>query len=207
MKFKQQALTLLIICFSLSCIAQNFDINLLKSINQDASSFKDDYSSVISKSVTPVTIAVPVSLFVAGWAKNNKQLKIDAAYFAGGYILSAIITNGAKHIFKRERPYNTYSFIKKRDVGGGYSFPSGHTSAAFYTATSLSILYPKWYVIVPTYVWASSAGWARMYQGVHYPSDVLVGAVVGAGSAWVSYKVQRWMNKKNNKQKSTTPAL
>jgi membrane-associated phospholipid phosphatase len=176
--------------------AQNFDIDFLKSMNEGETSFKNDFTNVISKSVTPVNIAAPVSLFVAGLASHNKKLQEDAAYFAGGYILSAVITSGTKHIVQRERPYNTYPFITKRDVGSGYSFPSGHTSAAFCAATSLSILYPKWYVIVPSYVWASSVGYARMYQGVHYPSDVIVGAVVGAGSAWAAYKVRKWMDKK-----------
>lgn len=176
--------------------AQNFDIDLLKSINQSNSAFKDDYASVMSKSVTPVTIAVPVSMFVAGWANNDKKLKLDAAYFAGGYIFSAIVTHGGKRIIHRDRPFVTYSFIEKRDDGGGYSFPSGHTSAAFHAATSLSIMYPKWYVIAPTYLWASSVGWARMYQGVHYPTDVLAGAMVGAGSAWIAYKVRKWIEKK-----------
>lgn len=182
--------------FTLCCAAQNVDIDLLKSINQNQSAFKDDYASVASKSVTPVEIVVPVSMFIAGWANNDKKLKLDAEYFAGGYILSAVVTQATKRIIQRERPFDTYSFIKKRDDPRSYSFPSGHTSAAFYAATSLSILYPKWYVIVPTYFWASSVAWARMYQGVHYPTDVLAGAIVGAGSAWVTYKVRKYIEKK-----------
>ena len=82
-----------------------------------------------------------------------------------------------------------------------YSFPSGHTSSAFCTATSLSLLFPKWYVAVPSYLYAATVGYARMYQGVHYPSDVLVGALVGAGSAWISYKVEKWMDKKHKQNK------
>lgn len=186
---------------STGCVGQNFDIDLLKSINQNETAFKTNYSNVVSKSVTPVTIAAPVSLFVAGWATNNKKLQLDAAYFAGGYILSAIITHGTKRIVQRDRPFVTYSFIEKRDAGGSYSFPSGHTSSAFQSATALSILYPKWYVIVPSYLWATSVGWARMYQGVHYPSDVFIGAVVGAGSAWVAYKVRKRIDKKPTEKK------
>lgn len=186
--------------------AQNFDIDLLKSMNESETCFKNDFTNVISKSVTPVNIAAPVTLLVVGLAKHDKKLQKDAVYFAGGYILSAVITSAAKHIVQRERPYNTYPFIVKRDLGGGYAFPSGHTSAAFYSATSLSILYPKWYVIAPSYLWASSVGYARMYQGVHYPSDVIVGAIVGAGSAWVAYKVHQWMDKKTAAKKTATPA-
>jgi membrane-associated phospholipid phosphatase len=207
MKSLQRFIPVFFILLSFTCTAQNFDIDLLKSINENKSGFKDDYSSVMSKSVTPITIAAPVSMFIAGWANHDKKLQKDAAYFAGGYILSAIITHGAKRIIQRERPFDKYTFIVKRDEGGGYSFPSGHTSAAFYTATSLSILYPKWYVIVPSYLWASSVAWARMYQGVHYPSDVFAGAIVGAGSAWVAFKVQKWMDKKAAAKKSPAPSL
>jgi len=40
-----------------------------------------------------------------------------------------------------------------------------------------------------------------MYQGVHYPSDVFVGAIVGAGSAWVAYKVRKRIDKKPTEKK------
>ena len=133
--------------------------------------------------------------------KHDKQMQKNAAYMIGAFVASSIVTQGMKRIIKRERPFVTYPYLIKRDVGGSYSFPSGHTSAAFCTATSLSLLFPKWYVIAPSYLYAASVGYARMYQGVHYPSDVLVGAVVGAGSAWISYKVEKWMDKKHKQNK------
>ncbi len=80
-------------------------------------------------------------------------------------------------------------------------FPSGHTSLAFAIATSLSLKYPKWYVIAPSYVWACSVGYSRMNLGVHYPSDVLAGAVLGAGSAFLTYKLNEWFWKKQNNKK------
>jgi undecaprenyl-diphosphatase len=79
------------------------------------------------------------------------------------------------------RPFESYSDIIKKLDGGGASFPSGRTSAAFATATYLSLEYLKLYVIVPSYSWASSVGYSRMYLGVHYPSDVLGGMIVGVG--------------------------
>jgi membrane-associated phospholipid phosphatase len=45
-----------------------------------------------------------------------------------------------------------------------------------------------------------------MYEGVHYPSDVFVGAVVGAGSAWLTYKVQQCMDRKAAAKKAAKPA-
>jgi membrane-associated phospholipid phosphatase len=187
--------------------AQNFDINTLKSINSNASTFKTNFFNADAKSVTIINIAAPAAVFIAGIAKHNTELKKDALYMAGAFILSSAITQATKVIVKRERPFDKYSFIVKRSDGGGYSFPSGHTSAAFTTATSLSLYFPKWYVIVPSYLWAGSVGYARMYQGVHYPTDVLAGAAVGAGSAWLGWKVQKWMDKKYNSAKHTTPKL
>lgn len=78
--------------------------------------------------------------------------------------------------------------------------PSGHTSTAFATATSLSLAYPKWYVVAPSFVWAGAIGYSRMHLGVHYPSDVLAGAIVGSGSAYLTYKANQWINKKRKKK-------
>ena len=95
---------------------------------------------------------------------------------------------------------NTLKTINRWDVYGAPdadspSFPSGHTAAAFSLATSLSITYPKWYVIAPSAVWACGVGFARMNQGVHYPSDVVAGAAIGVGCAFVNVYVNRWLNK------------
>lgn len=194
-------------CFSISISAQNFDINLVKSITRVQNDFKDDYFKFTSQSVTYVNIAAPLGVLTAGVIKHDKKLQRDAAFMIGGFLTSSIITQGLKRIVKRDRPFITYPYVDKKDAGGGYSFPSGHTSAAFCSATSLSLLFPKWYVIAPAYIWASSVGYGRIYEGVHYPTDVLAGAVIGAGSAWLSYKAEKWYTKKYNKNKQTTTAF
>jgi membrane-associated phospholipid phosphatase len=182
--------------------AQNFDIDLLRDINHNETQFKTDFYHGIGKSVTYVNIATPLGVFISGLAKHDKKQQIDAAYIGAAYIFSSVSTHALKKIINRDRPFEKYPDIIKRDAGGGGSFPSGHTSAAFTSATSLSLYFPKWYVIVPSYLWASTAAYGRLYQGVHYPSDVLAGAVVGAGSAWLSYKVQKWHDKKMKARKS-----
>lgn len=206
MKFVKAWLAAVVVLLSIECAAQNFDIDLLKSINEKEAAFKTDFSKMVTQSVIVVNIAAPVTLLTVGFATHDKKLQKDAAYMAGGYILSTLITQGTKRIVQRDRPYVKYPFIINRVNTEGYSFPSGHTSSAFYSATSLSLLYKKWYVVVPSCLWAASVGYARMYQGVHYPTDVLAGALVGAGSAWITYRVQKWMDKKAAARKTAKPA-
>ena len=203
---KPFSICLIFLLLSIHAFSQNWDIDLLTSINEKESSFKNSYCKVISNSVIVFNIAAPLSVFTAGVIKHNKQLKTDAAYMVGGYLVSSIVTQGLKAITQRPRPFITYPYIVKRTEGGGYSFPSGHTSSAFCTATSLSLLFPKWYVIAPCYLYAASVGYARMYQGVHYPTDVIAGAIVGAGSAWLAYSVEKWRAKKNTAPKAKAPA-
>jgi len=189
------------------CYPQNFDINLLKSINQTGSDFKDDYSNAVSNTVKIYSLAAPTGIFVAGLLKHDKKLQKDGAFMMAGFIGSTIITQGMKRIIKRDRPYLTYPYIVKRVNADGYAMPSGHTSSAFYTSTYLCILFPKWYVIAPASLYAVSAGYARMYQGVHYPTDVFAGAVLGAGSAWLTVKASKWLEKRSADKNQQTPLV
>jgi undecaprenyl-diphosphatase len=60
----------------------------------------------------------------------------------------------------------------------------------------MSIQNKRWYVVVPAYTWATAIGYSRMYLGQHYPTDVLAGAITGAGSAWLSHKANNWIKRK-----------
>jgi len=198
----------IILCFNFYGNGQNVDINILQPINQSETTFKNNFFKVTAETVTVFNILAPVSLLTAGIVKHDKQLQKNAAYMVGGFVVSSIVTQSMKRIIKRDRPYVTYPYIINRYAGSSsYSFPSGHTSSAFCTATSLSLLFPKWYVTVPSYLYAASVGYARMYQGVHYPSDVIAGALVGAGSAWLCYKAEKWMDKKHKQNKKQASNL
>jgi len=178
------------------------DVELLRPVNRHETTFKNKYLELCASSVNTLNIAIPAGIAVAGFITRNNQLKKDALYMAGGIALSTLLTTAIKKAVDRKRPFETYDYIVKRDdESGGLSFPSGHSSAAFCLATEISLRYRKWYFIAPAFLYAGSVGWARMYQGLHYPSDVLAGAVVGAGSAWLSWKLQQWMQGRKEKKK------
>lgn len=181
---------------NVSAVAQNWDINILKPINKRETNFKNLYLEGAASSTSLLSMAAPASTLLLGFAKKDKALQRDGWFMAGGLVLSGGITYSVKRLVDRPRPFETYAFIVKRDdESGGRSFPSGHTTAAFYTATAMSLQYKKWYVTVPAFVFAGSVGWARMYQGVHYPGDVLAGMLIGSGTAllvdWAKRKLEK----------------
>lgn len=198
-------LFIILLLAQLPVISQNADINLLRSINKNETNFKNKYLELNASSTTALGIGIPVGIAVAGFIGHNNKLKQDALYMGAAFLVTGIITQSTKRIVDRKRPFETYPFIVTRDdESGGLSFPSGHTSSAFCTATSLALRYRKWYVVVPSYLFATSVAWARMYQGVHYPSDVLAGALVGATSAWLGHKAQKWISCKKERKKKVT---
>jgi Membrane-associated phospholipid phosphatase len=137
---------------------------------------------------------------VSGLIKKDKELVRNACVTAIASALNAGITNALKYSINSDRPFVTYPDIVKKSKAGSPSFPSGHTSSAFATATSVSLLYPKWYIIAPSYLYAGTVAYSRMDLGVHYPSDVLAGALIGSGCAYLTYKVnQKLLIKKKHK--------
>ncbi len=170
--------------------AQNWDIDLLKKINLERNKSLDPSFKFITNSVSPMSIGAPIATLGIGIIKKDSSLKSKGMFMVEALCVNAFTTTALKLAFKRDRPFVTYPFLDKQAEAGSYSFPSGHTSTAFTLATSLSMAFPKWYVVVPSYVYACAAGYSRMHLGVHYPSDVLAGAIVGMGSAVLSQYLQ-----------------
>jgi len=192
---------LLLIFLHTCAFAQNFDIRLLRSINHRTSSI-DGMMVPVTNSVYTITVAVPLGELAYGYAKHDSLSIIHGWQAMAGAGINFAVTFSAKYIVNRTRPYSRYPDINNYKTDTDPSFPSGHTSFAFETATMLSFQYPKWYVIVPSYAWASTVGYSRMYLGMHYPSDVLVGAFVGSASAWLSIKGTQWLRGCKHKKTS-----
>ena len=187
----KQLFLLLTLVFSWSFQAQNFDIDLLRKINIERNAALDPAFKLITNSVSPIGLGAPLIVTTIGFIQKDQTLKNKGYYMGATLLTSALITTSLKFAIDKDRPFVTYPEIQKLTSAGSPSFPSGHTSEAFATATSLSLAFPKWYVIAPSFIWASAAGYSRMHLGVHYPSDVLVGALIGSGSAWLCHELNK----------------
>ena len=92
--------------------------------------------------------------------------------------ISQSIVSIVKKILERERPYKILKSINTFGIElKDYSFPSGHTTAGFTIATILSLNIPSWSILF--YLIALTVGISRMYLGVHYPTDVVAGIILG----------------------------
>jgi len=173
---------------------QNPDIRWLDRINGPLHPQADRSWQAVSNSMAPVGIAAPVALFAVGLARHDRDLRTKSYTVGASFILSAAVTTALKVSVRRPRPFTTYpDIIWKKAKGGGFSFPSGHTAVAFATASSLSLAFPKWYVIAPSFVYAGAVAYSRMYLGVHYPSDLLGGILVGVGTSLLVFQVEKWL--------------
>lgn len=195
-------ISLLSISFTANAQILALDKSTLVELNEDRTHFQTETYQCISNSAGKISVAIPVALLLAGEIKGDKELSRKALYIGESIVVSSVITWGLKYSINRDRPATQFpGEIIPISKGGSPSFPSGHTSQAFSTATALFIAWPKWYVAVPAFGWATAVGYSRMYLGVHYPSDVLAGAVVGVGSAWLTYKANYWLHDRRKAKK------
>lgn len=186
----------LLVAAVISVQAQNWEINTVHRVNSWDGKFIRNYNKVISRTEPYLAVGVPVAMAVAAWIRHDKELLKNAVYVGTSVAGTFAVTYGLKYLVDRQRPYERYPHrVHSYSTESSPSFPSGHTATAFALATSLSIKYPKWYVIAPSALWACSVGVSRMNEGVHYPTDVLAGAAIGAGFAVANVYINRWLNR------------
>ena len=155
----------------------NLDGNILLWIQDN---LRNDILTPIFKVITTLGdkgifwIAVAVLLLILRKWKLGGSVSI-------ALILMLIINNMVlKELIDRTRPYEVVEGLVSviGPVHNSPSFPSGHTAGSFAAATVLFLKAPKRYG-VPALILAVLIGFSRLYLGVHYPTDVLGGMVVG----------------------------
>lgn len=109
---------------------------------------------------------------------DDPLLRVMLLAFAVERPLYFALKNG----FKRNRPQQALlGFRSVITPSDHFSFPSGHTSAAFMVATLLSVFFPSLTLLL--YLWAALVALSRVVLGVHFPTDTLVGVALGMGVA------------------------
>lgn len=130
-----------------------------------------------------------------------KKTRRYGTYFCASVAINVLLVNVIlKNLFERTRPFNLPAMEgilnpAAWDIPSSFSFPSGHTAIAFATAIVAYFCLKKRYAILLT-VLAVLVAFSRLYLGVHYPTDVLGGALAGSLAAVSAALIVRIFAKK-----------
>jgi len=123
-----------------------------------------------------------VALPCCAWLYGGDDARVLAALFVWAFAVERTLYFVLKNSLKRRRPPQCVPDYKSLVLPSDkFSFPSGHTSAAFLFAALI-------YAVAPTvgmclFAWACGVGLSRVVLGVHFPSDIVAGAALGLAVA------------------------
>lgn len=133
----------------------------------------------ISDSITFVSFGVPLATLIWGErGTNKKKSRLSFLYVGLSIGVAGLVSFLIKKTTSIPRPYEIDARITQWSVGGGYSFPSGHTTEAFASAIAIIFLYRDPRLGIPMLLWATTVAFSRIYLGVHYPFDILGGIMI-----------------------------
>jgi undecaprenyl-diphosphatase len=121
-------------------------------------------------------------LFIILSSIITKQRKV-LRYLVLLYAIQSAVIYSLKFLIQRQRPFLFLDMASKLSKGPGEildpSFPSAHADFSFMMATLLAAWFPRYRILF--FIVAGFVSWTRIYLGVHYPTDVIVGALLGYG--------------------------
>ena len=167
------------------------ELEILRNIQSIANPFFDFLFQLITICGEQIVLISIISIIY--WTLDKKF----GEYIAYSVLTSVLLNNSIKDIFKMKRPIGEEGIRTLREqTATGYSFPSGHTQSAssFYGAMAIYLKKRVMYIIATIMI--ISIGFSRLYLGVHYPKDVIVGGILGVLTSLICYKLY---NKVENK--------
>lgn len=159
----------------------NIEYEIIKWFQEISNNFIDIIAELITMLGEQYLFVVVISFF---YFVYNKKMGTVLAY---SLFLSAAFNNAIKGVVQAKRPFELDSGIvpKRPETATGFSFPSGHSqnSSSFYTSLGLIINKKKYWIIFGIVIFLIAL--SRVYLGVHFPHDVVVGVVLGIGTAFL----------------------
>jgi undecaprenyl-diphosphatase len=180
----------------------NLDVLLFYMINVGLhNSFLDVIMKIITNAGTQIFwIGICVVLFIFGGERGKNVALLCIIGLLLGYFISEFL----KYAIARPRPFIVLNGVNLVTSMDGYSFPSGHAVTSF---TGCIIIGKGYGFFYPLLILASVVAFSRIYLGVHYPSDVIFGVLIGIFCALIVLRFEddiiklkdRAVNKVNGK--------
>ncbi len=168
------------------------ELEIIRTIQSIANPFLDVLFQVFTMfGEELILISIITTIY---WAYDKKF----GEYVAYSSLTSLLFNNAVKDIFKMKRPIGEEGIRTLRaETATGYSFPSGHSQGASSFYGSIAIYFKKRIICILATIIILLVGISRLYLGVHYPKDVVVGIIFGLAIAIISYKLFSWVSNRN----------
>ncbi|MDP3143243.1 MAG: phosphatase PAP2 family protein [Candidatus Omnitrophota bacterium] len=134
-----------------------------------------------------IVVFFPLCLLILIWDK--KKGKRITMLLVIAYLLSRLSTLFLKHLTHRPRPFLIYPDLNVLGKAIFSAFPSGHVTLACAIAIVLGKKYRDWQWLM--WIWIALVSVSRMYMGLHYPTDVMAGIVVGLTIGYITNFLER----------------
>ena len=177
------------------------DFVITKAINEfGAGTFLDSLTILISDYIFLSLIFILVVALI--WLRDKKKIKIIVvALFVALFLhffITGIVMKGfvAENIYFKERPYGAYpnEIVQLGQIDNDTAFPSGHVALTLGVLTVLIFYYRKYWPYA--LVFALFMAFSRIHNGMHYPSDVLFGALFGLIYGFIAVKAVEYFKRK-----------
>lgn len=171
--------------------------------------FHSDWMDQVMILATKTIFWLPLYLILFYLIIRNK--KWDTLFYLIGVAVTIaladqITSSFMKPFFARLRPSQEPSLIGilhtvNNYKGGLYGFASSHAANTFGVAMFLWLLFKgRYHWISVIFIWAAFMSYTRIYLGVHYPGDILVGMIIGLFCGWIGFLLSRFLTARYGKQ-------
>jgi undecaprenyl-diphosphatase len=182
-------------------LIKKWDQDLFIFLNNLGTEQYDVFWLYITKIETWIPLFIFLTLLIFHYYKIKKGILLFG-FVLLTFAITLLITDSTKELVSRLRPNNVKVFsdlIRILQEPETYSFFSGHASSSFAITTFVVLAlrkYSKWIYLV--YVWPVIFTISRIYVGVHYPSDIAAGSLVGILMAYIFFELFKKANDKIN---------
>jgi len=185
----------------------SLDTQLFLYLNNKHCAFLDGFMYWMSDIVFWIPFYVILLIIIIRYFKK-KSIPILLSVAVLIILSDQISSHLLKNLVKRPRPSHEITlqgliYLSKAGPGGEYGFVSSHASSSFALFCFLSLILPKSFRNLKYILcfWAVIVSYSRIYNGVHYPGDVMGGALLGAFLAWLISLIYFWIISRSRSDK------
>lgn len=194
---------------------QNLDAQILLFINGFHSEFFDRLMMILTGKFVWIPMYAALLVMIINKFKVRSVILIILSLTLAIALADNICAEVIRPVFGRMRPSNpenplsAYIHVVNDYRGGRYGFPSCHGSNSFCLAVFMSLVMRKKKFTLLIMGWAVLHCYTRLYLGVHYPGDILVGGIIGSMCAFICYNLASYVAKRvaSREEKKAAPVF